>query len=175
MIHLDIANHFIEKIITNLFNQQDSNLISKKTDPSFLCIKIKTTNNDLKLIYNNDFRNIRCPVQLNDIFKGIYDLAINHEFLIKKISYYPFRQSLKHQDQSHHLNYINNSILKNLCLYQKTGISKFDLYKKIWPSDKDYSINKLDTHLTNLKNLFINNFEQKLDYLSDTGLLKLIN
>ena len=175
MIHLDFANQFIEKTISNLFNQQDPNLISKKTDPSFLCIKIEIINNDLKLSYNNDFRNIRCPVQFNDIFKELYNLAVNHEYFIKKISYYPFRQSLKYQSHSHHLNYINNSILKNLCLYQKTGISKFDLYKKIWPSDKDYSINKLDTHLTNLKNFFMNNFEKKLDYLSDTGLLKLIN
>ena len=31
-------------------------------------------------------------------------------------------------------------------------LNKIDLYKEIWPLDKELQLNKLDTHLTNLKN-----------------------
>ena len=37
-------------------------------------------------------------------------------------------------------------------IISKSGINKDKLYRLIWKKDKDISINKLDTHLTNLKN-----------------------
>ena len=41
--------------------------------------------------------------------------------------------------------------MTHLILNKSSGVDKFELYKKIWPLDKDYQINKLDTHLSNLK------------------------
>ena len=38
------------------------------------------------------------------------------------------------------------------------GIEKVDLYKIIWPKDKEIILNKLDTHLTNLKNIVQDSF-----------------
>ena len=38
-------------------------------------------------------------------------------------------------------------------LTSKDGIDKEILYKSIWKKDKSIYINKLDTHLTNLKKL----------------------
>jgi DNA-binding winged helix-turn-helix (wHTH) protein len=54
------------------------------------------------------------------------------------------------------------------------GISKNDLYKKIWPNDKEVSINKIDTHLTNIKNILNKTINFSLKISSKNGLLKLI-
>ena len=45
---------------------------------------------------------------------------------------------------------IQNIILNNLLLFSE-GVDKDMLYKSIWKRDQDIHINKLDTHLTNLK------------------------
>ena len=40
----------------------------------------------------------------------------------------------------------------NLLLSSEEGMRKIDLIQIIWPNDKEIFYNKLDTHLTNLKN-----------------------
>jgi len=54
------------------------------------------------------------------------------------------------------------------------GMPKNSLYKKLWPNDKEISINKLDTHLTNLKNDFETKFGQNLNLVSSKGNIRLI-
>jgi len=53
-------------------------------------------------------------------------------------------------------------------------MEKVDLYKNIWPKDKDYQMNKLDTHLTNLKNYIYEKIDLKLNFSSISGQIKLI-
>ncbi len=73
------------------------------------------------------------------------------------------------------LNYISNEILRNLYLYKEGGIDKNILYSSIWPKDKEILINKLDTHLTNTKNLIQDNFNIELKYASKKGIVKLLD
>ena len=70
---------------------------------------------------------------------------------------------------------IQNIILNNLLLFSE-GVDKDLLYKSIWKRDQDIHINKLDTHLTNLKkklkddlNILINfqSYKKKLRLLID--------
>ena len=49
-----------------------------------------------------------------------------------------------------------------------------ELYKILWPSDKNIQLNKLDTHLTNLKNLFEKEFNYNLNYFSKQSIIKLL-
>ena len=53
------------------------------------------------------------------------------------------------------------------------GVDKNFLYGLIWPNDKDIQINKLDTHVTNLKNKIKNELNFDLKIISNAGLLKL--
>ena len=73
------------------------------------------------------------------------------------------------------LNFISNEILRNLYLYKERGIDKNILYSSIWPQDKEILINKLDTHLTNTKNLIQDNFNIELKYASKKGIVKLLD
>ena len=53
-------------------------------------------------------------------------------------------------------------------------MNKYFIYKKIWPNDKDLFINKLDGHLSNLKNEIQTNLDFNFDYASKKKLIKLI-
>ena len=68
---------------------------------------------------------------------------------------------------------IQNKILFNL-IVNRDGVNKEQLYKFIWPDDKEISINKLDTHLTNLKNLIFDELKFKINFKSLDKTLKLI-
>ena len=65
-------------------------------------------------------------------------------------------------------------ILNYMLMNLEKGMPKYSLYKKLWPNDKESSINKLDTHLTNLKNDFENKFNKNLNLVSSKGQIRLI-
>ena len=82
--------------------------------------------------------------------------------------------SLSFNDNSINLNYIHNIIMTHLTLNLNIGINKSNLYKLIWPYDKDIQINKLDTHITNLKNKVKEFLKVDLTIISSSGVIKLI-
>ena len=59
-------------------------------------------------------------------------------------------------------------------LNQIEGMSKLNLYKNIWPKDKEIFMNKLDTHLTNLKNYLASDLNFSLNFMTVKGQLNLI-
>ena len=61
----------------------------------------------------------------------------------------------------------------NLLLNLDNGVGKIELIKNIWPKDKDIFFNKLDTHLTNLKNQIYKDLNFDLKFSSNSGVLKL--
>jgi DNA-binding winged helix-turn-helix (wHTH) protein len=75
-------------------------------------------------------------------------------------------------DQKFLLSETQNHILSTLVCF-KQGIEKKILYESIWPRDKNISDNKLDTHLTNLRNHFYEFTEQKLNFKTLKGSIKL--
>lgn len=64
-------------------------------------------------------------------------------------------------------------ILSHLLLSSINGVEKIELIKNIWPNDKDIFLNKLDTHLTNLKNQLADEIGFELNFSSKSGILKL--
>ena len=68
---------------------------------------------------------------------------------------------------------IHNLILNYLTLYKENGIEKHKLYSIIWPNDKDISINKLDSHLTNLKNEIFDCIGFNIQFNSNKKIIKL--
>ena len=71
------------------------------------------------------------------------------------------------------LSEIQNNIMIYLLLNLDNGIEKIELMKNIWPKDKDIFLNKLDTHLTNLKNQIYNDLNSEIKFSSKSGILKL--
>ena len=59
-------------------------------------------------------------------------------------------------------------------LTSKDGIDKEILYKSIWKKDKSIYINKLDTHLTNLKKKLKQDLEINVNFQSQKKNLRLL-
>ena len=96
----------------------------------------------------NKMRKTPCRPQKNQFQKGLV------------LPRYPLKQSLVYRDKETYLGNIHFVIFSQLLLYRDNGVDKIELYKEIWPQDKEYQFNKLDTHLTNLKN----HLKEKLNF-----------
>ena len=83
--------------------------------------------------------------------------------------FYPLRQSLEFKNKHINLGNIHFTIFSHLLLNCNEGSNKVELYKSIWPLDKEYQINKLDTHLTNLKNYLKEKLNFSLIFSTNLG------
>ena len=113
------------------------------------------------------------PCLIESLFSNLMNIFLDYKVNFQNSHYYPINNLVICKNQKIVLGDIHNKILTSLILYKNTGIDKFDLYKKIWPSDKDYQINKLDTHLSNFKNILMNNIKFEIQFSSSKGIIKL--
>tara|TARA_Y100000996_G_C22517179_1_gene640908 strand:- start:405 stop:932 length:528 start_codon:yes stop_codon:yes gene_type:complete len=127
--------------------------------------KISIINSDIKLTFN-------CPVSFSEIFSEIQSYLFKYNFRIGTILFYPFNNLLKSDKETLKLNFIHNIILTSIFL-NDGNIQKEKLYKLVWPNDYDTSVNKLDTHFTNLKELVKLKFNIDLVLKSNQGLVSL--
>ena len=138
-------------------------------------IVIKKQNNSLLLTSNNSKEiKIQLPCRADSLVEQLEHLSKDFHFNLFDTIYYPLNQKLSRLDRSIKLNLIHNNIFKYLIL-NKEGISKANLYKIIWPKDKDYHVNKLDTHITNLKNVILKELDISIGFESSNGILKINN
>ena len=87
--------------------------------------------------------------------------------------YFPFQNKIVYAQKTLYLKNIHSIILYNLVLY-KDGIEKEILYRLIWPKDKDILINKLDSHLTNLKNYISESIGINIKFQSNKKIIRLV-
>ena len=90
-------------------------------------------------------------------------------------NYFPYQRLIENTARRLLLSDIQNIILNNILL-TKEGVDKDLLYQRIWKRDKSIQINKLDTHLTNLKNKLNEELNLRINFHShDKKLYLLIN
>ena len=143
--------------------------------PYLFDFEIHQANDQLYFTYSQRKEIIKTPIKINNFFDGIYRLIFEKAVIVNGFDYFPFKQTINYQGNELKLNFISNEILRNLYLYKERGIDKNILYSSIWPQDKEILINKLDTHLTNTKNLIQDNFNIELKYASKKGVVKLLD
>tara|TARA_B100001057_G_scaffold131689_1_gene130934 strand:- start:616 stop:1143 length:528 start_codon:yes stop_codon:yes gene_type:complete len=173
MIELDCKDSFLKKNLTNLLYRKK--LISPIDNQNyFSTIHIKNCSNSIELIINGNSFDINLPIDINIFQKKIYEKLFEINVDFSNGNYYPYQRLIKNKDyKKTYLSYLQNIILSNLILKDE-GIEKFALYKLIWPEDRNISLNKLDTHLTNLKTHINSNLNIKINFHSQNKILKLI-
>tara|TARA_Y200000002_G_C22670537_1_gene659820 strand:+ start:1579 stop:2106 length:528 start_codon:yes stop_codon:yes gene_type:complete len=173
MIELDCKDSFLKKNLTNLLYRKK--LISPTDNQNyFSTIHIKNCSNSIELIINGNSFDINLPIDINIFQKKIYEKLFEINVDFSNGNYYPYQRLIKNKDyKKTYLSYLQNIILSNLILKDE-GIEKFALYKLIWPEDRNISLNKLDTHLTNLKTYINSNLNIKINFHSQNKILKLI-
>lgn len=161
------TSKFLEQKLSNLVNQI---LIDNQFDDKifkFFIIDVVDLKNNLflKAPFTQDYE-ISFPIDIN-LFKNIL-MKILDNFCIHfdNANYFPHKALIKLNDKNLQLSEIQNNILKNILL-ARDGIEKKYLYSIIWPKDKEIAINKIDTHLTNLKNNLLNEIGLKVKFRTD--------
>ena len=167
-------DEFTLKSISHLFNQRDYYYTLDESKKHFFTVKIKKFEKELQIKSFQKIFTLKIPVTFNLLSATLSKLLQDHSIEIDSIKFYPFRQSLHYKEKYTNLGNIHFIIFSQLILSYPDRIEKVDLYNNIWPKDKDYQMNKLDTHLTNLKNYLDEKIELKLNFSSNSGQIKLI-
>ena len=174
MIKIQCNDEFFNSIINNVLIQK--NLINDINDENFFAtINIEINDRNLYLECYEKKEHLSIPVDLNFFFVQIYKIISDIKISIDEYDYFPYQRVLVKHSQKSLLSDIQNTIFSNLII-SKSGINKDKLYGLIWKKDKDISINKLDTHLTNLKNQLKKDLSMTANFQSqDKNLRLLIN
>lgn len=169
--------NFTEKNIISLLDQKGMIIKSDQKNQDFYHIEISLLDKNLEISIEKEYLSFSLPFEFHyffsELLKKLNNLSLNYSRFI----YFPFKQSIIVDKREVQLRNTHNTIFKHLLLTQKNGISRKELYYYIWPNDKDIQINKLDTHLTNLKNYLLENLNLKLNIISqkNTVYLNLID
>jgi DNA-binding response OmpR family regulator len=174
MIYIKSNDDFYLKNIIFSLNQKELPIINDRSSKYFFELDLHFDNESLRINTSNEKIFLKLPISFEQFFSEIKKILINKFVTIKDFNYGPVKQSISYKDKTIHLNYIHNIIIANLILNKDSGIDKFLLYQLIWPNDKDAQINKLDTHITNLKNKVVNELNIDLKIITSGGILKLI-
>jgi len=165
--------NFTEKNIISLLYQKGLMTSVDHKNQDFYNIQISLFDKSLEISIDNDNLNFSLPFQFHFFFSELMKKLNNLSFNYTRFIYFPFKQTIISNKKEVQLRNTHNTIIKHLLLNRENGISRKELYFYIWPNDKEIQINKLDTHLTNLKNYFLENLNLKLNIISQKNIVYL--
>lgn len=174
MILLVCNQNFLHEQLYHLLKQKEVEVTQDPNKNYFVKILFSQHNQNIILDINKAQKVFKAPLSFKSLINYLFDELFLIQIDVKDFTYYPYKQALKFQNKNIQLKQIHYQIINNLILNLNTGLEKDELYKKIWPNDKSLSINKLDTHLTNLKSLINNDLGSEVDFQTKNRVLKLI-
>ena len=172
MIKLVCNNPLIFKTISNYLIQKNILLTSSKKNHQIV-IDINDNDKSISLDINGYKIEIILPIDINILNSEILKKIIEINFPLGKHKYFPYKRIISHQDKKSLLSDIQNLIISNLIM-SDGGLDKDHLYNLIWKRDKSIYINKLDTHLTNLKKKLYQELDLKINFQSHNKTLHLL-
>jgi len=169
MFQIKSNNFFLLNKYYYLLKQKNFPVSLVDKNSQFGLIYFNFTSDALTLEYNNIRQKIILPSSVNNFFQIFFQLVQDSNLSFGELIYNPIKETLSKDIFILKLRNTHNLIIRNALSYNKGGMNKSDLYKEIWPNDVDIQINKLDTHLTNLKNLLLESFNYELIFKSNQG------
>jgi len=175
MIFVKCENDFLTKQFSNIFIQCNMPFTTKPETKVFMNFSLEITDKNLKVKYEKEILLLPLPIEVEEFNKKIIQQFQNFVFEYNSIQYYPLKQLIIYKKKEAILRNTHNLIFKQLLLNNdQGGINKRDLYHQIWPHDKNLQMNKLDTHLTNLKNYLFSELELEMIILTKNNKTNLI-
>ena len=172
MIKLICDNQLLYKTLSNYLIQKDI-LLAPSNNIHQIVIEIQDREKSIILNINGYKIDISLPIDINFLNSQILKKIIDINFPIGSYKYFPYQRVISNQDKKALLSEIQNLIISNL-IVNKEGIDKDNLYNLIWKRDKSIYINKLDTHLTNLKKKLNQELNLKIYFQSHNKILRLL-
>jgi len=171
MFLLESDDLLLASSISSILKQKKISHTLEKEEKYFFALKLIQKNKYIEFICSFNSLKIETPTTISLIVKNISQSFINFNLDIKGAKFYPLKRSLVYKNKEAYLGDIHFIILSQLMLNNDRGLDKIKLYKTIWPLDKDLQLNKLDTHLTNLKNHLKEKINLNLLFFSRAGLI----
>ena len=165
--------NFTENSIISLLDQKGIITKFDEKNNNFYQIKIFVSDKSLEISIDSESLDFPLPFEFNFFFIELMKKLNNASLNYSKFIYFPFKQTIIVNNKEISLRNTHNTILKHLLLNRESGISRKEIYFYIWPNDKDIQINKLDTHLTNLKNYLLENLNLRLNIISQKNIVYL--
>ena len=157
--------------ISSILKQKGIFHTLEKDEKYFFTLKLIQKNKYIELKIDTNSLKIETPTTISLIIKNISQSFNNFNLDIRGAKFYPLKRSLVYKNKEAFLGDIHFIIFSQLMLNSDQGLDKIKLYKTIWPLDKDLQLNKLDTHLTNLKNHLKEKLNLNLLFFSRSGLI----
>ena len=129
----------------------------------------------LNILFNKKELKFKLPVKVDDIVSELLFYQSQKELKLGSLIFNPSKQLLISKDLQITLRHSHNKMLSEIMMNTENGVSKLSLYEKLWPNDVDIQMNKLDTHLTNLKKVIYENFNYEIILKTVNGKLIIIN
>ena len=170
MIEIKSQNKLLLNSINNYFISKG--FVLSSISKNLFTIDIDNNEKNLTIKFNEIKKTFMLPVEINLVASYILENIKNISVPIKSFNYFPYKRSISSHKKKSNLTDIQNTIFYNL-FFSQNGIDKDFLYEIIWTKDKNISINKLDTHLTNLKNQLIRDLGLKINFHSNKKNLQL--
>ena len=125
--------------------------------------------NKMTIEFKNFEDFISLPANINQLSNCFYQLLLKYEHYLGPLKFNPMKEEIASGTKIVKLRKTHCLILIEAIKSEKNGISKDKLYKILWPRDLNVQMNKLDTHLTNVKNLLKEQFNFKFSFSSEKG------
>ena len=171
MIKIICNNQLLYRTLHNFFLLK--NLILLPSNKNYqTVIEIQDYDKIIKIDINGHIIEISKPIDINYLNAQILKKIIDINFPLGKHKYFPYQRVILCKNEKSFLSDIQNLIISNLII--TTGVEKEFLYNQIWKRDKSISINKLDTHLTNLKKKLNQELNLKINFQSQNKKLQLL-
>ena len=166
----------------NFYKNKIYDLLTQKKIPILLDNKIKIfgelnfdfSDKKLKIFFYEDSLTFDLPLDIEKFFREIYNLLSDNYIQVGELYYYPIKELVTKKKLSINLRNTHNLIFNQALINNYRGILKTELYSLIWPTDFNIQINKLDTHLTNLKSLLRDELNYDFKFISSQGKIKFL-
>ena len=172
MINIEFENDFISESVLEILKQIDFLIITNENN-SFATIKIVQKKDVILLLLDDKKISFKLPIEFQVLFQNIQNLLTNVVVAKESFNYFPFQSLIIKNNKKLLLTELQNKLFSSLLL-NKQGIGNEDLYKLIWPNDRNLSFNKIETHMTNLKNYLKSELDLFIKIQSNNKLINLI-
>lgn len=174
MFQINCSDIFFKSNLEKLLLQKKTFFTFDNKTKYFDIINIDIIND--QIIVSTNIEKIKCnlPITFNKFFSTLIMISSKIKLKIKYLEYFPINQNIIKNKKVLKLNDIHFLIFNQLLLNREDGVDKQELYKILWPADKNILVNKIDTHLSNLKNLLFHELNEKLYFTTYKGKIRLI-
>lgn len=174
MLLVNSEDDFLENQLLNLFKQNKLAATNDDKTNFFLRMKFSTEKKNLIIFYNREKIILNMPLNSNELINNILEILRDFSIEKKSVFFFPYSHRIIYLEKEFHLGNSQATIINNLLLnINNSGLNKKVLYSLIWPRDKTVYMNKLDTHLTNLKNSIFTNLNLRVQFRTENNIIKL--